>query len=90
MNIAHRLIGPRGKFGYQRIEVRSTFCRFEYASGAKGWRWVPRSVETGQVLHVIDFPDSLEGCYDTPEGALWALRACAAHYFHTVRSHRGH
>ena len=86
------LQGPRGTFRNGEVVARSQFQRFNRSASnpsRTGWRWVALNA-VGKVLHVIEFPDVLEGCHDTPEGALWNLRACAADHFHSVRSHRGH
>lgn len=86
------LQGPRGTFRSGEVVARSQFERYDRSASdptRTGWRWVAFDVH-GKVLHVIEFPDVLEGCYDTPEGALWSLRACIADHFHDVRSHRGH
>ena len=84
----HALQGPRGALGVGVICARSQFYRFERDSRT-GWQWVAFDA-AGKVLHVIEYPDSLPPFYDTPSGALWALRECVADHFHNVRSHKGH
>ena len=91
---AKPLQGPRGLSRNGETVTRSQFARFE-RNGRTGWQWVAfddANPLCGRplVLHVIELPDQMDGFYDTPNGALWALRGCAASYFHDVRSHRGH
>lgn len=93
-----RLPGPRGTFRSGEVVTHSAFHRFyrpgsgngagDYPARA-GWRWVATD-SAGQLLHIIEVNDQLEGCHDTPVGALWTLRGIAASLFHDVRSHKGH
>ncbi|WP_070106466.1 hypothetical protein [Burkholderia plantarii] len=90
----NRLQGPRGTFRSGEKIVRSQFERFA-RDGRTGWQWAAFGEPTaelpcGVVLHVVEMPDVLADVCDTPTGALWVLRECAAHYLHDVRSHRGH
>lgn len=84
----HSLRGPRGVLRDGEVVDRSLFMRFERGERT-GWQWAAFSAE-GHVLQVLEFPDTMEGFYGTPWGALWCLRECVAGYFHDVRSHRGH
>ena len=83
------LTGPRGTFRNGEHCARSRFYRFTRELRGSGWRWIAFDA-AGRVLHVVEMPDTLETVCDTSHGALWALRACVASYFHDVRSHRGH
>lgn len=82
------LQGPRGQLRNGDSCVRSQFSRFE-RNGRSGWEWVAFD-DSARVVALVEYPDVLDGCFDTAYGSLWALRECAAGHFHTVRSHRGH
>lgn len=83
-----RLQGPCGTVRGGEAVTRSRFERIDRPAFS-GWRWAAFNAEN-RVVALVEYPDAMPGMWETTNGALWALRECAASYFHDVRAHRGH